>query len=114
MVAAVEAWNGWSGLGTTCTTPLKKRCTEGRDGSRCNMVTHPDGPLRTVLLVVVVEERGAELHGVLDRFELLGERGTVLQSLELRLGKPPPTATPGPPAAPHAPQLRKPTTTYSS
>jgi hypothetical protein len=38
-----------------------------------------------VLMVVVVEELFAEDANVLDAVELVGERGAVLQRLELRL-----------------------------
>ena len=42
--------------------------------------------MRTVLVVVVVEEDLAERPSVLDGPEALGERGAVLEGLELRPG----------------------------
>jgi hypothetical protein len=42
----------------------------------------------TVLVVVGVEERGAEEAGVVDGPEPLGERRAVLERLELGLGIP--------------------------
>ena len=37
-------------------------------------------------VVVVIEERGAERAGILDRAEPAGKRGAVLEGLEVRLG----------------------------
>jgi hypothetical protein len=52
-----------------------------------NVTRHASNRRRTVDVVVPVEEAGAELAGVGERDEPVGELGQVLQGLKLRFGE---------------------------
>ena len=77
-------------LGSRGVGGVQDACAIGVDGVRLAVVDggggHQADPGVAVLLVVPVEEVAAERACVVDRVKAGGERGPVLERLEVRLG----------------------------